>query len=178
MRENTCLSHPSAPLVWTEKCDVYFIYIRPTEEDDKRRWLGIMSLFPSKQSLCHSHPVPVESKLPQVLVTDMKKTLCDDPTHTANDLSKGLGLGYNPMAASLAAANKTTFSNLVNRIKNDCGRNGQNIVMNFNKQMKAKIDEREEKNMEDRDIIEKVSNLTTPYVRCVFYFEKYLNFVT
>ncbi len=42
--------------------------------------------------------------------------------------------------------------------------------MNFNKPKIAKIDQREDKKIEDREIIEKVSDLTTPYNRCVFYF--------
>ena len=180
MRENTCLRHPDATLKWTGQCDVYFVYLKPVEESDNRRWLGVMSKIPGKEPLCHSHPLPVESKLPQLLKADMQKSLSEDPTHTANDLSKGIGLPYNPVAVSLAAANTVTFSNAVNKLKKQCGKAGQNLIMKFQELVQRNIDQRDAQQMEDQELIDEVAKLTSPYLRCVLYFTRtiiYFNFI-
>ncbi len=166
MRENDCLYHPSAPLVRTGDCPIYFFYICPKNENDKRRWIGVMEKL-EDDIPSHNHPQPIESKLNSLLVADVAHALQTNSNYTANELSKGMGLSYNPVAVSLAAANPATFNNAVNRIKRGVtsGNTVQYIVENFDVVVKNKIDERDNEHIEDDDVKNEMKNLCGSYIR-------------
>ena len=168
MRENDCLSHPSASLNRTGDCPIYFVYIRPKDENDKRRWIGNMDKL-EDDIPSHNHPQPIESKLNSMLVADVAHALQTNPSYTANELSKGRGLRYNPAAVSIAAANPATFSNVVNRIKRrvTSGKNAQYIIENFDSVVKNAIDERDNERIEDDEMKNALMDFCRSYIRLV-----------
>jgi len=168
MRENDCLCHPSAPLQLSGKCPIYFIYIRPKDNNDKRRWLAVMERLDNGIP-SHNHPKPIESKLNAVVLTDLQAALHSNPSYTANDLSKGRGMPYTPAAVSLAATNPASFSNTVNRLRRGvtAGRTAQYIIENFDTVVKNPIEERNNKYIEDEDIRSEMKNLCDKYIRLV-----------
>ncbi len=106
------MNHQSAALVATGKCeDCFFVNVRPAAENDNRRWIGFLSN--SKHIAAHHHPEPVPSKLGSQLKGDIIEVVQKDSTKTADDLSKGIGLGYIPISASPVAANKDIFRQFV-----------------------------------------------------------------
>jgi len=89
--------HPEADLITTEGCPVEFIYVYPQNAEDKRRWIGglIRSSEVAPALNLHNHPIGVESlshKLPAMVVSDIAKTLDDNPYFTTRQLQCGKGL--------------------------------------------------------------------------------------
>ena len=91
-----------------------------------------------------------------------------DPSITADDISKGNSIGFNPMIASPATAHKDTLSNFVKmiRTKFDCsGYSCRNTIEQFDAIVKANIDEKDSKLAESEELNRRVLNLSTPYIR-------------
>lgn len=60
----------------------------------------------------------------------------------ADDLSKGIGLGYIPISSSPAAANKDAFRQFVTASKTDVnGSSSRHTMKHFNELIKNKVDE-------------------------------------
>ena len=160
-----CLSHPDASLRETEICHV-MCYIKPTDPKSKERWMAFMST--TTEIAEHKHPMPIESKLDSKLKLDIKDALEKDPTKKPNDISKGHGIGYNPMAVSHAATGPSTLASMVYRAK---GKDGtslhavKNILENFDKIIKNKIDEADRKHSVDDGRDAEVMKLCSPYCR-------------
>ena len=140
---NDCMDHPDASLIQTGACkDSVFLYISPENQDDKRRWLGCLSISP--KSSVHSHPPPAAAKITAQVKEAIIVALEKDPSITADDISKGNSIGFNPMIASPATAHKDTLSNFVKmiRTKFDCsGYSCRNTIEQFDAIVKANIDE-------------------------------------
>ena len=119
--------------------------------------------------------MPIESKLDSKLKLDIKDALEKDPTKKPNDISKGHGIGYNPMAVSHAATGPSTLASMVYRAK---GKDGtslhavKNILENFDKIIKNKIDEADRKHSVDdgRDAeVMKLLALLQVWMSCISY---------
>jgi hypothetical protein len=44
VHNNRCVNHPDAKLIDSDPCEAVFIYLRPESEQDKKRWLGFLSV--------------------------------------------------------------------------------------------------------------------------------------
>ncbi len=120
MHQNNCPFHELEPLISSGPCSAscFMVYIRPGDLGDNRRWLGFLSKSVDA-SAQHTHPQPVPSKLGSKLKGDIQSAVQKDPTKTADDISKGHGLGYNPISDSPAAANRSTLTHFVGKFKVD-----------------------------------------------------------
>lgn len=116
----------------------------------------------------HNHPMPIESKMDSKLKLDIKKALEVDPSITPIAISNGFGLGYSPIAASNAAGNSKTLSNYIykNKIKHGCtSASGQNLIENFDKYIKNKVDSQDTKACVDEERNALVLEMSSPYSR-------------
>lgn len=87
-RINRCKSHSNSHgLQKSEQCPVNIVNIWPKKPDDRRRWIGILSLDETVPR--HNHGKPSPRKLPSSLVTDLKQAVSLDPSKKAKDLQKG-----------------------------------------------------------------------------------------
>lgn len=95
-----CPSHPSVPLVGTSNCPVEFVYIKPKDKNDNRRWQtgflrgGLSTMM--AQNL-HSHKLPPATKIPIKVQSDIKEALKEDPHLKTTDLVEGLFFFYNTL---------------------------------------------------------------------------------
>ena len=76
---------------------------------DERRWIGglIQSSEVALALNLHNHPIGVESlshKLPAMVVSDIAKTLDDNPYLTTHQLQCGQGLGYRLGSVDVSAS--------------------------------------------------------------------------
>lgn len=116
----------------------------------------------------HNHPMPIESKMDSKLKLDIKKALEVYPSVTPNAISNGFGLGYSPIAASNAAGNSKTLSNYIykNKIKHgSASASGQNLIENFDKYIKNKVDSQDTKACVDEERNALVLEMSSPYSR-------------
>jgi len=94
--KNNCKKHPEADLIATEGCPVEFIYVYLQNAKDKKRIGGLIRSSEVAPALnLHNHPIGVESlshKLPAMVVSDIAKTLDDNPYLTTRQLQCGQGL--------------------------------------------------------------------------------------
>lgn len=115
--------------------------------------------------------MPIESKQDSKLKLDMKEALKKNPTKKPNDISKGQGIGYSPMAVSLATVNPSTLASAIYRMK---GKEGtslhalKNLLDNYDKIIKNKVDEMDRKNSVDDGRDAEVMKLCSPYCRREF----------
>ena len=169
---NNCLNHNLAALIPTGPCsDCFFIYISPVEETDRRRWMGFLSN--SNPKATHHHLQPAYSKIDSFVKCAIRTLVKKDPTKTANDISKGTGLGFSTRIASPATANKTTLRNFVATTRIDInGASSRDIIKRFNELVKDKADEADEKNAVSSIFHQQVLDRCSPYVR---YCMKLLN---
>ena len=96
MRENrSCPNHPSIALVSSGDCPVEFLYIKPTDTKDNRRWqTGIVrtNCDVMKQQIIHSHPVPPASKIPCKIQMDIQEAVSENPHLKTSDIVQGMHL--------------------------------------------------------------------------------------
>jgi len=120
--KNNCKVHPEADLIATEGCPVEFIYAYPQNAEDKRRWIGglIRSSEVASALNLHNHPIGVESlshKLPAMVVSDIAKTLDDNPYSTSRQLQCGKGLGYQPGSVDVSASSYSMITLIITERK-------------------------------------------------------------
>lgn len=163
MSENRCFIHEQTALIPTGVCN-FIVYVRPIKEEDKRRWIGFFANGSGQAA--HLHPMPCLSKIGSKLKDDIEKALKLDPTKTADDISKGFGIGYNPITFNAASANKSTLSNLVQKFRIDltgCGAIA--TIRGFDKLVKLKVDEEDGKHADNEVDNQKILDMCSPYVR-------------
>lgn len=86
-RINRCKSHSNSHgLQKSSQCPVNIVNIWPKKRDDRRRWIGILTLG---ETVCHNHGKPSPRKLPSSLVNDLKCAVLLDPSKKAKELQKG-----------------------------------------------------------------------------------------
>ena len=106
--KNNCKEHPEAGLITTEGCAVEFIYVYPQNAEDKRRWIGglIRSSEVAPALNLHNHPIghSLSHKLPAMVVSDMARTLENNPYLTTRQLQCGQGLGYRPGSVDISGS--------------------------------------------------------------------------
>ena len=106
--KNNCSQHPTADLIATEGCAVEFVYIFPQNIEDQRRWIGgiIRSSEVVPMLNLHNHPIgcSLNHKLPATVISDITKTLEDNPYLTTRQIQCGQGLGYRPGSADIAGS--------------------------------------------------------------------------
>ena len=91
-------------LVSSGPCYVVYIYIYPLNPtQDRRRWFVVFNA--EKNDYIHNHPPPSEWKISPVVLQDNTNMAKSNIKITPKDMQKGIGLNYQPMEASLAAAN-------------------------------------------------------------------------
>lgn len=87
-RINRCKSHSNSHgLQKSEQCPVNIVNIWPKKPDDRRRWMGTLSL--DEPVPRHNHGKPSPRKLPSSLVNDLKSAVLLDPSKKAKELQKG-----------------------------------------------------------------------------------------
>jgi len=98
---------------------------------------------------------------------DIEKAVQLNPTITPSEISRGFGIGYSPMCASLAAENRSTLTSEVRRTKYkelSTLASDRYLLANFETHTKKKVDEEGSKNSEEeRD--KEVLLLCSPYCR-------------
>lgn len=115
---NTCSDHPGAPLIRVTDCDVEFVYIRPENSTDNRRWIGGLlrqhQVEPTRNF--HSHKVMATHRIPQKVRKDIAAAVEANPSLTASQLACGQGLKYCPAAADLSAAHQGRLSSIKRQV--------------------------------------------------------------
>ena len=105
---NTCHDQPNASLICVTDCDVEFVYVRPENPTDIRRWIGGLlgqHQVESKKNL-HSHRSISSHRIPKKVRSDIAKAVEANPSLTASQIACGQGLQYHPAAADLSAAHQ------------------------------------------------------------------------
>ncbi len=97
-QHHPCPHHPDSPLVHSHgvaPCSVEFVYIKPVNPDDKRRWLtGITrDQKTNKKNSLHSHSLHAAMSLPSRVKTEFTKAAVRNPHLKTRDLA--LGMCYN-----------------------------------------------------------------------------------
>ena len=83
-------------------CSILYIYpLNPTE--NRRRWFVVFNA--EKNDYIHNHPPLSEWKISPVVLQDIINMAKCNIKITTKDMQKGIGLNYQPIEASLAAAN-------------------------------------------------------------------------
>lgn len=86
----SCPSHPKSHLVKSGECPVEFIYIWPTEESDKRRWItGVRRLGGCEDENLHNHPTHAATKISSKVDTDNRRAVVANPHLKTKDLMTG-----------------------------------------------------------------------------------------
>lgn len=86
----SCPSHPKSHLVKSGECPVEFIYIWPTEESDKRRWItGVRRLGGCEDENLHNHPTHAATKISSKVDTDIRRAVVANPHLKTKDLMTG-----------------------------------------------------------------------------------------
>ena len=86
-RINRCKLHGGTHrLEKSGECPVNIFSVKPKQNDDQRRWIGILTLL---DDLVHNHAKPSPRKLPGTVVKDLKEAVLLDPSKKAKDLQKG-----------------------------------------------------------------------------------------
>ena len=120
---NTCPDHPNTPLICVTDCDVEFVYIRPENPKDNRRWIGGLlrqhQVEPSKNF--HSHDSVSSHRIPQKVCSDIAKAVEANPSLTASQIACGQGLQYRPAAADLSAAHQGRLNTIKRQVINKSG---------------------------------------------------------
>ena len=111
---NTCSDHPSAPLVRITDCDVEFVYLRPENPTDNRRWTGglLRQHNITASTNFHNHKATASHRIPKKVRNDIAVAVEANPSLTASQLSCGHGLQYRPAAADLSAAHQGRLNSL------------------------------------------------------------------
>ena len=81
--------HPKLSLVCSGECPVEFLYVKPTDLTDNRRWLtGFVRTSQEfmKGTNIHSHPTPPGSKIP---CNDIHIAVSENPHLQTSDLVEG-----------------------------------------------------------------------------------------
>ena len=120
---NTCTDHPNASLICVTDCDLEFVYVRPENPTDKRRWIGELlrqhQVEPSKNF--HSHGSISSHRIPKKVRTDIAKAVEANPSLTASQIACGQGLQYRPAAADLSAAHQGRLNMMKRQVINKSG---------------------------------------------------------
>ena len=105
IKEHHSCSHHKVSLKRQGDFPVYFVYVEPTEANDKRRWIAGIVLH-QKDSVCnlHSHGTPPPSSLLSSTIKTVQDAASKHPTLTAQDLMHGVGSEY-PVGLTDKAAN-------------------------------------------------------------------------
>ena len=105
IKEHHTCPHHKVSLKRQGDCPVYFVYVEPTEANDKRRWIAGIVLH-QKDSVCnlHSHGTPPPSSILSSTIKTVQDAASKHPTLTAQDLMQDVGSGY-PVGLTDKAAN-------------------------------------------------------------------------
>ena len=166
-QKNNCVEHyKTASLKSSGPCPSYFVYVQPTDPEDKRRWLGCLLKEGKGQ---HNHPNPGRKKIGTKLDQMIQQAVTDSPTLTASDSSKGEGIGCNPASVSLPAAKISNLQNAVKKARTNtyASCSDKNLLQNFDALIKNRIDEKDAQNAESQEMNEQVLTLCTPYLRYI-----------
>ena len=160
-KENKCLRHPDDPLI-TVDCEGSFVYVYPTDPNDRQRWLGFLA--PNKDG--HSHACPVSNKPGAKLEEMVADVVKKDPTKKPSDIIKGYGLPCLPAAVAIQGASLKVVSGLRKKyLVNHPNTSAFSMLSKFDTLFKMQIDDNDTENNEDPEIVTRVQEMTTPYVR-------------
>lgn len=82
-----CSEHPNQPLEHSGTCPVEFVYVRPTNSENKRRWLsGLVRSGDLSSMNLHNYPLNGASK---IVVHDICNRLDEDPSLKTHDIVTG-----------------------------------------------------------------------------------------
>ena len=106
--KSNCNQHPTVDLISTEGFTVEFVYIFSQNVEDQRRWIGgiIRSSEVAPTQNLHNHPIgySLNHKLPAKVISDITKTLEDNPYLTTCQIQCGQGLGYRSGSVDIAGS--------------------------------------------------------------------------
>ena len=165
--KNNCKQHPTADLISTEGCAVEFVYIFPQNVEDHRRWIGglIRSFEVAPMQNLHNHPIglSLNHKLPVKVISDITKTLQNNPYLTTRQLQCGQGLGYRPGSVDTAASSYDRIDHHRKKIIRDSC-----VIATIIGEMEKiadKIDDKDATNEGSSAISEAYKKLGRPYMR-------------
>ena len=82
-----CPDHPGKKLNRTECCPVEFVYIKPQDPDDNRRWLtGLVRGPQSDAQSLHNHPIHGDTKIPGKIDADIRRAIISNPQLKTKDI--------------------------------------------------------------------------------------------
>ena len=86
-----CPAHATEDLVRSSPCPVEFVYIRPAENSDCRRWLtGIVRSNELTSQNLHNHPIHRELKITAKIDADIRRAIVDNPQLKTQDIITGM----------------------------------------------------------------------------------------
>ncbi len=78
------------PLVRTSNCPVEYVYVKPKDPCDHRRWLsGIDRCSDMKENFLHDHPLHADAKILAKVKADITRALVKNPHLTTRDIIVG-----------------------------------------------------------------------------------------
>ena len=102
---NHCSKHgETAGLIKLKNCACHLVYVKPTNEENKERWIGIVN-GP------HNHDCPPMQNLTLELKACVSDAISKDPSTKTSQLLVGQGLDCMPMAVCMGAADPTKMAN-------------------------------------------------------------------
>jgi len=113
---NRCKDHPTLSLMSSGPCCCHIVYPEDYQADG-RHWF--MVLNSQSDSQMHNHPPPSEWKIVSNVLSDVSNVITRNSQLTPKEIQKGLGMNYNPMEVSIAAANLDRMRAVVNKSKKD-----------------------------------------------------------
>jgi len=103
-RINRCREHTIMALIPSGPCNCHLAYVYPLDyKNDRRQW--IIALNTEGKGKLHNHAVPAEWKIPPNVLKDICNTAMKNASITPKEIQKGMGMSYQPMTVSMAAAN-------------------------------------------------------------------------
>lgn len=85
-----CPEHSTENLVRSAPCPVEFVYIRPVQENDCRRWItGIVRHNELTSQDLHNHPIHGELKITAKIDADIRRAIVDNPHLKTQDVVTG-----------------------------------------------------------------------------------------
>ena len=111
---NTCIDHPKSALTKVTNCEVEFLYIRPEDPKDHRRWIGGLLRKHTFDPQCnfHCHRSVSSHRIPTKIRKDITSAVKSNPSLKTSELSCGQVLGYCPASADLSAVHKGRINSI------------------------------------------------------------------
>ena len=84
-----CPEHKTKKIVRSGNCPVEFVYLKPVDSNDNRRWLTGLVRRPTNDQNLHNHPLHGDLKIPGKVDADIRRAVIGNPQLKTKDLVIG-----------------------------------------------------------------------------------------